>query len=480
MPTIGAAYIRVSTDDQVEYSPASQLEKIREYAAAHDILVPDEFVFRDEGISGRTTDKRPEFNRMIGTAKTKPKPFDVILLWKFSRFARSREDSILYKSMLRRQLGIDVISISEPVGDDKMSVIVEAMIEAMDEYYSINLAEEVRRGMSQRARKGKHNSYAPLGYQMQDGKLIPDPETAPIVRRIFSDFVGGKPMLTIARELGALGVRTRMGNPYDSRDVKYILQNLTYIGTTHWNPNGREPRDSDDAPDAIHVENAHEPLIDRATFDAAVAKINAARTRGKYERTDGKKFALKGLVKCSCCGSTLTLTGRKDSMLQCVKYSKGICPESHGINITKLTAAVLDQIQLDFETLDFAVDQGGPVHAPTGEDELTQRQITRETAKLKRIRDAYEDGVYTLAEYRERREATEQALADLRKKLTTPAPKKITAKAFAARHKGDLQRAMSKNSTPEEQNTALKAFVRRIVFDRKNNAFVVQYANNAV
>ena len=166
---IGAAYIRVSTDDQVEYSPASQLVEIRKYARAHDILVPDEYIFVDEGISGRTTNKRPEFNRMIGTAKVKPKPFDVILLWKFSRFARSREDSILYKSMLRRDLGIEVVSISEPIGDDKMSIIIEAMIEAMDEYYSINLAEEVRRGMTQRAKQGRPNTYAPIGYRMQDG-----------------------------------------------------------------------------------------------------------------------------------------------------------------------------------------------------------------------------------------------------------------------------------------------------------------------
>ena len=139
-----AAYIRVSTEDQTEYSPASQLEKIREYAKHHDYILPDEYIFVDEGISGRNTAKRAAFNCMIGMAKQKPKPFDAILLWKFSRFARNREDSIVYKSMLRKQCGIDVISISENVGDDKMAVLIEAMIEAMDEYYSVNLSEEVR------------------------------------------------------------------------------------------------------------------------------------------------------------------------------------------------------------------------------------------------------------------------------------------------------------------------------------------------
>ena len=217
---LGAAYIRVSTDDQVEYSPASQLAEIRKYARAHDILVPDEYIFVDEGISGRSADKRPAFNRMIGTAKTKPKPFDVILLWKFSRFARSREDSILYKSMLRRDLGIEVVSVSEPVGDDKMSIIIEAMIEAMDEYYSINLAEEVRRGMTQRAGEGRPNTYAPIGYRMQDGGYVPDPDTAPVVRKIYEDFAHGRGLLQISHELTALGVRTRFGNSIDNRGIK--------------------------------------------------------------------------------------------------------------------------------------------------------------------------------------------------------------------------------------------------------------------
>lgn len=106
--------------------------------------MPKEFIFLDEGISGRNAAKRPAFNEMIALAKRKPKPFDVILVWKYSRFARNREDSVVYKSMLRKDLNIDVVSISEDVGDDKMSVLFEAMIEAMDEYYSINLAEEVK------------------------------------------------------------------------------------------------------------------------------------------------------------------------------------------------------------------------------------------------------------------------------------------------------------------------------------------------
>ena len=92
---IAAAYIRVSTDDQVELSPASQLVEIRKWASANGYIVPDEFVFVDEAKTGRKVTGRDDFRRLIGTAKQKPKPFDAILLWKFSRFARYRDDAVL-------------------------------------------------------------------------------------------------------------------------------------------------------------------------------------------------------------------------------------------------------------------------------------------------------------------------------------------------------------------------------------------------
>ena len=149
-----AAYIRVSTDEQLEFSPASQLAQIRRFAAANGYSLPTEFIFLEEdGRSGRYSQSRPAFLRMIAAAKQIPKPFDAILVWKYSRFARNRQDSIVYKSMLRKQLGIDVLSVSEQLGDNKMSIITEAVIEAMDEFYSVNLAEEVTRGMAQKARQ---------------------------------------------------------------------------------------------------------------------------------------------------------------------------------------------------------------------------------------------------------------------------------------------------------------------------------------
>ena len=88
---IAAAYIRVSTEDQIEFSPDSQLKRIQEYAMHHNIQIPKEYIFIDEGISGRNASKRPAFQRMIQLART-GHPFQQILVWKFSRFARNRQE----------------------------------------------------------------------------------------------------------------------------------------------------------------------------------------------------------------------------------------------------------------------------------------------------------------------------------------------------------------------------------------------------
>lgn len=138
MPTsdlkIAAAYIRVSTDDQEEYSPDSQVRLIREYARKNGYLLPEEYVFQDDGISAATARKRPAFNRMIALAKEKERPFDAILVLMFSRFARNREESVLYKGLLRKQ-GISVISVKEPAVDGPFGTLIESIIEWFDEYY---------------------------------------------------------------------------------------------------------------------------------------------------------------------------------------------------------------------------------------------------------------------------------------------------------------------------------------------------------
>ena len=142
-----AAYIRVSTDDQLEYSPESQLKVIQDYADKNGIILLEDCIYMESGgKSGKTMLKRDKFLELIAIAKKKPKPFDYILVWKFSRFARNQEEAITLKSMLKRN-GIEVLSISEPLPEGPFGDLVERIIEWTDSYYLINLSQEVKRGM---------------------------------------------------------------------------------------------------------------------------------------------------------------------------------------------------------------------------------------------------------------------------------------------------------------------------------------------
>ena len=110
---VAALYIRVSTEDQTELSPDAQKRLLLDYAQKNDMIVYGDFIFT-ESVSGRHAQKRPEFQKMIALAKQPSHPIDVILVWKFSRFARNQEESIVYKSMLKKD-NVDVISVSEPL-----------------------------------------------------------------------------------------------------------------------------------------------------------------------------------------------------------------------------------------------------------------------------------------------------------------------------------------------------------------------------
>lgn len=467
-----AAYIRVSTEDQIEFSPDSQLKAIRKYAKEHDLILPEEFVFADEGISGRKTDKRVQFQRMIGTAKLKPKPFDVILLWKFSRFARNREDSIVYKSMLRKQCGIEVVSISEQLSEDKTSILIEALIEAMDEYYSLNLAEEVRRGMSEKFSRGGVVSQPPFGYRMQDGIFFPDETAAPIVQMIFEDYLSGIPVRQIARKLNEMGVKSRHGNPFENRSVEYILTNPVYIGKLRRSQTGNRS-------DRFHeqdqcVDGQHQPIITQEVYEAVQAKrADTKKQYRKYARQDQPvQFMLKGLVRCDHCGATLIMSST-EKYLQCHNYGRGKCKVSHAISIPKINAAVLDKIREDLADPDFesrVIKQNVPKSAESPIPAL----IEKEERKLERIREAFEAGIDTLDEYRQNKQRITERLSALRTELAEVEPAPDTT-AFHGRVETSLAMLTDTCASEIIKNQVLRTFVEQIIFMKPSGRIEIVY-----
>lgn len=469
-----AAYIRVSTEEQTEYSPDSQLKAIRKYAKEHDMILPEEFIFMDEGISGRTAGKRPEFQRMIGTAKTKPKPFDTILLWKFSRFARNRQDSIVYKSMLRKQCGIDVVSISEQLGEDNTSILIEALIEAMDEYYSLNLAEEVRRGMNEKFSRGGVVSQPPFGYKMKDGIFTPD-DNADTVRMIFGEFIAGVSYRQLAAKLNTLGICTKNGNKWGNRNIEYLLTNPVYIGKLR---RSQEPSDRTDRfhENAELVDGAHEPIITLDIYEQAQAhRADIKKKYGKYERQGKVEFMLKGLCRCSNCGATLVAT-QGGKYLQCHNYSRGQCAVSHCISTSKITNAVLDRLYADLEGGELTIDViTANKQRPIETDTLIQT-IAREEKKLERVREAYEAGVDTLAEYKTNKEKIQARIAEL--KAQKPAPELSEAERqerVRGRIRSSLGMLTRDDVSETTKNEVLRGFVERVILMKPKGNVEIRY-----
>lgn len=401
----GACYIRVSTDEQTEFSPDAQLRALKEHARKNDIVLSKEHIFIDEGISGRKAERRPAFMKMIATAKLKPKPFDVILVHKFDRFARSREDSVVYKSLLKKEANIKVVSITETIEDDKFSVILEAMLEAMAEYYSLNLADEVKKGMTEKALRGGYQTTPPFGYRIADKKLVIEPNEAEMIRLIFNQFANNQMGLrAIARYANDLGLRTKRGNPFENRTIEYILNNPVYIGKARWTPTGKTRRNYHN-PDSIIADSDHEPIIDMEIWEKVQNALGVQKELyPKYQKPNTQlKTWLKGLVRCGNCGNTLVNSAGK--YMQCNSYSKGACKVSHCVNTKFLENLVLEQLKEIYQNeLEIKVVPQVQDTAVTSQYDLLQERLNKLGQKEKRIKEAYQDGIDTLEEYKENKQ----------------------------------------------------------------------------
>lgn len=386
-----ALYIRVSTDKQEELSPDAQKRLLLDYAKSHDLFVDPQYIFVENGISGRKADKRPEFQKMISLAKSDEKPFSSILVWKFSRFARNQEESIVYKSMLKKQHGVDVISITEPLIDGPFGSLIERIIEWMDEYYSINLSGEVIRGMTEKAMRGGYQSTPSLGYASPGPgqPFVVVPEEAAIVKYIFDQYANHhKDLTAIARAINRRGVLTKRGNPFERRNIDYILRNRFYIGKVIWND--------------IERDGVHETFISDDLFQAANDRLNAEFRPVKRRNVSTCKHYLSGLVKCSVCGASLAYNGSRDEYFNCWKYAKGFHPGSSYIARNRLEKSVLEYFEKLLDGAEFTFSYRSPAAEKKADDtKIYQRELEKLEHREKRIKEAYQAGIDTLEEYRE-------------------------------------------------------------------------------
>ncbi|MBR4890589.1 MAG: recombinase family protein [Clostridia bacterium] len=385
------AYIRVSTEDQTEYSPHAQLNAIKKYCKEKGYTLLDEYIYSDEGKSGRVAEKRPAFMKMIADAKKNPKPFDVILVHKFDRFARNRTDSAVYKSILQKECKISVVSVTETIDNSKISIIMESMLDALAEYYSINLSEEVKKGMTQKVLRGEPLTIAPFGYKMLNKKLIPNNEETIYVKYLFDEFIQGKSYRKLAEDLNQKGIVTHKGNKFETRTIEYILRNPVYCGYIRWNPTERTRRNYDH-PDILIVKGEHTPIISRDIYIASLNRIDELkRLNAPYSKNNIKKsHPLSGLIRCGECGATMV---NSNGYFVCSGYVRGKCQPRNSIRADIIYKHIIKKISNDFNykyTYGFCKRET----ADNNYEKIKQLEI-----KLSRAKEAYLNGVDTLEEY---------------------------------------------------------------------------------
>lgn len=486
---MGCLYIRVSTDKQEELSPDAQKRLLLDYAKKHNIIINEEFIFIENGISGKHANKRPEFQKMIGMAKSKEHPIDIILVWKFSRFARNQEESIVYKSLLKKN-NVEVISVSEPLIDGPFGSLIERIIEWMDEYYSIRLSGEVFRGMSENAMRGRYQCSSPLGYQIKDGLPVIVPEEACIIKKIFELYVNeNMGMYSIAKVLNDSGYRTKNGGRFERRAVEYIIKNPLYYGMIRWNYAESGFKKIKDKSEWIIRKGTHEPIISQELWEAAAARYEN-EYRPKNQKSSGTyKHWLSGLVKCSACGASLSTSvvktrQEKEYMyFQCYKYRKGKCNLSHQISAIKLEKAVLDGLK-DFLNSGNIVYERNISSKTDNNSEITclNNSLSKLDAKEFRIKTAYMDGIDSLEEYKANKKLLnkerEKLLCELQKLKSSLSDDNKYSDEEMLKNIENTYNILCSDAAIGYKSEILRKIVSSIVYDRPNETLTIHMYKN--
>lgn len=305
-----ASYCRVSTDkDDQANSFEAQQRYFREYIDRQ----PDwelYATYADEGITGTSTKKRVQFNRMINDAHLGK--FQLIITKEVSRFSRNILDTISFTRELRA-LGVGVlfmndgISTLEPDAELRLSIMGSI---AQEE--SRKTSSRVKWGQTRQMERGVVFGRSLLGYDVRNGKMTINPEGAEIVKMIFHKYgVEKKGTSIIARELQEGGYKTHRGSTkwFGSHIVK-ILKNEKYVGdlvqkkTITPDYLSHEVKTNHGEEELVIIKNHHDPIIDRELWDVVQTEMHKRDFHGEFGAGHSNRYLFSGKIKCGECGAS--------------------------------------------------------------------------------------------------------------------------------------------------------------------------------
>lgn len=453
-----AIYCRVSTNKEDQ---ANSLESQQHYFSEYIDRKPEwelHDIYADEGITGTSTKKRAQFNRMINDAYAGA--FEIILTKEVSRFSRNILDTIAYTRELKA-LGINLIFMNDGFSTFDLDYETRLSIMAsIAQEESRKTSTRVTWGQQRRMEQGVVFGRSMLGYDLKDGKMTIDPEGAEIVRLIFHKYAVERIGTTeLGKYLQKNGYRTFTGNPrWSNSHLIKILKNEKYVGDliqrktytpdylTHVkkNNNGQVEK--------IVLRNHHEPIIDRQLWELTQLELQKNNKRSTQPGSHSKKHLFSGLIRCGECGSSFVSrtktnkdgTGyRRWACSKSIRNGSSTCNETERANCTvgKMIrdddALNMVQISLHFLPIDtnsiisnvisIALDaiQAGESGA-TDTPERMQFEIQKIRKKKTKLLDSFLDGVISKQEMQLMKHRYDEQLEDLRKRETKALERKTT------------------------------------------------------
>ena len=331
--------------------------------------------------------------------------------------------------------------------------------------------------MTEKATRGEPMCHPALGYDLINKQYVPNAE-APYIREIFEAYLNGAGQWQIAKNMALKGLRTHRGNPPDNRLIDYILHNPVYIGKIRWSTDGRAASKRDyDNENIMIVDGKHEPLIDIDTWNRTQELLLENKSKyGAYQRREQPvQFMLKGLVRCSCCGATLTMLSTKCPSMQCHNYSRGSCQTSHSLSIAKANKAVIEALEEDCGSMSFNIE---PADVNTTKPLIDyDKLIAAEENKLKKAKQAYLSEIDTLEEYKQNKADIIDTIERLRleQKKQQPAAVEFDNTFFANRVEKVLDYIKSPDASEQAKNEALRSVISKIIYNKAQGCLDIFY-----
>ncbi|EGF58239.1 resolvase protein [Actinomyces sp. oral taxon 170 str. F0386] len=342
-PKRAVSYIRVSTREQAQrggseegFSLPAQREANKRKAQSMGALVIKEFA--DRGESARSAN-RPELQKMLAYLK-EDGGIDYVIVHKLDRLARNRADDVEINRAFE-DAGVRLVSTSENIDQTPGGMLLHGIMSSIAEFYSRNLANEVIKGMGEKARNGGTLGKAPLGYVNVRGRdehgrevrtVELDEERAPLVRLAFTEYATGNwTVRQLAEHLNNRGLTIpptarKPTNPVSVRLLQTLLRNPYYKGVISFQ--------------GVEYPGAHEPLVDAATWQT-VQDILTAHTNGERQRTHNHH--LKSTIVCGLCGARLLVqhaTSRASGT-----YHYFVCARRHRVHDCTFKAVLIDEVE---------------------------------------------------------------------------------------------------------------------------------------